>query len=436
MELRHKIVVLILLIINFLICFNSSYLATNIIYFSILTICTIFIFKENYFSLKKIFLLFFYFFFGVSPIVQLNNNIFFFESKSVLNKDDFFFGGVLLLHILIIYLLLSFFLEKKITKPTSQLSINFKRIVFFKDFYIQKVIRILALVNLLFLMLNSFNIENFYTIILENNEGYKFYVVTFFKDVLRFIPIIILLLIKGNAQVSKRFELLLLINVIALNFPTGISRYQLAVVYFPLLIKYCYLIKKFFSYSFFIALLVIFPYFHEFRYDFSFKRNHYNFFKMFSELHFDTFQNTLSIIKLNIITYGEQAIGTLFFMIPRYLWDSKPMSSSYVLCEKLNYNGFCNIAISFIGEGYLNLGYIGVLLLLFIIVLINSYLDIIYRNKIGGNLFNAFYLFILFWEFYALRGSMTSSYVKLSIIILAFFLTVFLLQFNMKKSLG
>lgn len=79
-------------------------------------------------------------------------------------------------------------------------------------------------------------------------------------------------------------------------------------------------------------------------------------FNIFTELHFDSYQNSLNIIINNLITYGEQLLPVLFFYVPASIWINKPKGSSYLLADKLNYSGFSNVAIGFFGEGYINLG--------------------------------------------------------------------------------
>lgn len=430
LKFKNKIIISFFIIINLFVCFYPlNFLYSSFFYFILLNLCSILIFKDDYFSLKKIFMLFFYFFFGVAPIVQLKSKVFFFGSKSILNETDFQLGCIISILIILIYILIDL-LFLKIKKKNhfripsfAKLEINYLK---FKD-----VILMCFLINLIFLTLNNFNVKNFFYIIQENGNNYKFYALTHVKDTLRLIPVIILLYIKKeDLTYSKKYEYVLFINVILLNFPTGISRYQLALSYFPLMMFYFPFFKKYFSHIFTLSFLIIFPYFHEFRNSLSLKRDSYNFFKMFNELHFDSFQNTMSVIKLNIMTSGNQLKQTFLFMIPRGLWTNKPISTSKVLCHNLDYDGFCNIAISYIGEGYVNFGYLGVLIFMLIVIFFNIYFDNIYWNnkrKIG---FNIFYTFMLFLEFYLLRGSLTSSYVKLTIILFAFFLTKLLLEFT------
>ncbi|WP_394800320.1 O-antigen polysaccharide polymerase Wzy [Aestuariivivens marinum] len=183
--------------------------------------------------------------------------------------------------------------------------------------------------------------------------------------------------------------------------------------------------------------MVVFPYLHHFRYGFSLKSSNYGFSELFSTPHFDSFQNTICVIKLNIITYGEQLLGGLLFFIPHSLWEGKTGTSSFLLCDKINYDGFCNIAISYFGEGYINFGFLGLFIFLIILIIINECLDQLFL-KSKNNLFKSFFLCLVFYEFYLLRGSLDSSIEKLAILLFAFLvyitLNYCLTTFNTKKN--
>ena len=285
--------------------------------------------------------------------------------------------------------------------------------------------------TILYFSFNSFNIEALIFRGFDRNKtGTELHYFLFINSIIRNIPFILLLFYKVFLKNKCDFknELVLFLCLILCNFPTGISRFQLAVVYLPIAILYInYLQKnKNFIYSFVLGLLFVFPYLHHFRYNLKVKSNNVFNFKMFNELHFDSFQHTLSIIKLELITFGNQLLGAIFFFIPREFWNKKPFSSGYVLGEQLNYN-YKNIAVSFFGEGYINFGFIGLFLFVLMLVKTNVFLDSLYL-KGTGNLVKTLYLPILFIEFFMLRGSLLSSISKFCTFAIAYFFVYLILR--------
>ncbi|WP_425596314.1 hypothetical protein [Olleya namhaensis] len=133
--------------------------------------------------------------------------------------------------------------------------------------------------------------------------------------------------------------------------------------------------------------------------------------KMFTDLHFDSYQNSLNIIVNNIITYGEHLKGVLFFYIPNQFWPTKPSGSGSVLANNLNYDGFSNVAVSFFGEGFLNFGYIGILMFIVVLAKLNSYFDCrFWMQEKSESYFTIIYLLMIPFEFFILRGSLKAPF--------------------------
>ncbi|WP_345166842.1 hypothetical protein [Algibacter aquimarinus] len=356
-----------------------------------------------------------YLFFGVAPVLQYKSSTYFFGVNSVINETDMYYGGLLSLTIIIFHNLMYYFIStKKLTPeikfPTKRLEVNF-------DFKI--VSSVLIILLSLFVVTIFFDFESFISArYLKGLKGYKFYAINFFRDTLRLIPLFYLLNFKQGKVKDLRVEIVLILSILLFNFPTAISRFQVALVYLPLFYFYFKKLQEYFVLVFLSSFLLIFPYLHNFRYSLKLQRDNYNFFGMFNSLHFDTFQNTISVIKLSIITNGEQLFGSLLFFIPRSIWAEKSRTSSLLLCNEIEFDGFCNIALSFFGEGYINFGYVGLTLFLLFLAYFNAFFDKTYLNY-NSSSFNSFYFIFIFYEFYLLRGSLTSSIQKLLIIILA-----------------
>ncbi|RZK16671.1 MAG: O-antigen polysaccharide polymerase Wzy [Flavobacterium sp.] len=207
----------------------------------------------------------------------------------------------------------------------------------------------------------------------------------------------------------------LLILMLITACPTGISRNTTAGLYIPVLLT-CFAIFKrrnFFILSFLFAILILFPLLNQFRTfnsddGLSFTPD----FSMFIEGHFDSYPNFALIINSEIVTYGIQLLGVLFFWIPRSIWPGKPISSGIFLSEKANLN-FENISVNYFAEGYLNFGFVGLFIFLVILAFTLARIDKIYWRytvQYKSNFFNVIYLICLGMLFFVLRGDLMSSF--------------------------
>ena len=117
----------------------------------------------------------------------------------------------------------------------------------------------------------------------------------------------------------------------------------------------------------------------------------------------------MRVIKEDIVTYGRQLLGVLFFFFPRSLWPDKPVGSGYFVAEESNLY-FDNISMNFLGEGYLNGGFVGIFLFLFVIAWFNAYMDTRFWKGNWSKVFNVNYYLLLGMEFVILRGQLMSFY--------------------------
>lgn len=411
---------------------NYSYIVLSLNYIMMLFVVykVLYLNKEPY-SLDIIFHLFIFFFFLLAPTIQYKSNTIFFPDESVLESKDFLWGGWLTFFILLGYNFFSYHLKKKGIKK-----IKLAPIINLPIVNSRLIICVAVLFTTLFLIINKFNFEavTFRGFKREDIDGIGLSTYEFLTSIIRNIPFILLIYYKifNQKKIQVLSEIILVLSVIICNFPTGITRLQLAVVYLPILILYVKKLQKGknFILSFVFGLLMIFPYFHHFRYNLKFKSNDgiLNF-RMFNELHFDSFQHTLSVIKLNLITYGEQLLGVILFFIPRSFWENKPYSTGHYLGQQLDYS-WKKIAVSFFGEGYVNFGFLGILIFIFILSYINVFVD--NQNKKSNNLLiKICFLPFLFYEFMILRGSLLSSTSKFCTFVAA--LCVVVLIFKTSK---
>ena len=137
------------------------------------------------------------------------------------------------------------------------------------------------------------------------------------------------------------------------------------------------------------------------------------FLNLFNTVHFDAWANfiaTVDYVKNEGIHFGQQLISTLGFWIPRDFWVEKSVASGLIVGDYLidNYSfWFNNISLVFPGEGYIDFGFLGLLLYSIILGYLSSYLD---KKIMGGN--NSvmmFSLFIAFSYLFLFRGPLLSS---------------------------
>ena len=227
------------------------------------------------------------------------------------------------------------------------------------------------------------------------------------------IPLVALVLFKiGNIK-DKRLEIILVVIVLLTNFPTSRARFYIAAIYIPLIIIY---IKQFntkyllLNKALLLGILVVFPFLDQAR-----RVNQLSSFKvgldfqMFLDGHFDSYQMFMRVIEENYITMGSQLLTSLLFFVPRSVWTNKSIGSGALMSEVLGLS-FDNISMNYFGEGFINFGYFGIVIFVFILAFINAKLDTIYWydwNKY--NIISPYYLFLLGLEFFILRGDLLSS---------------------------
>ncbi|NNK82455.1 MAG: hypothetical protein HKO92_04980 [Flavobacteriaceae bacterium] len=331
-----------------------------------------------------------------------------------LSTLEFLYGNCLFLGIIILYNISYHYLNRTRFKD-KKLNINPFRLDD-KNINNRVILSFSLLCTFIFFIYFDFNLEVVFhrKVFLNESQSFSKPVIAII-NVFRGAPLILFLYYKLNGLKNAYLEIALIFLIVICNFPTGISRYRVAVTYLPLFLIYIkpFLKKYNFSSFFIICFLIVFPYLHHFRFNSNVLVNPVNF-GMFLDLHFDSYQNSVNIIMNKIITYGDQLIGVLFFWIPRAIWESKPIGSSYLLANNLEYQGFSNVAIGFFAEGYINFGIIGIIIFVLLLALVNSWLDFKFwfRNNLKSY-FIISYLLLIPFEFLILRGSLRSSFANL-----------------------
>src|SRR5690606_11114873 len=61
---------------------------------------------------------------------------------------------------------------------------------------------------------------------------------------------------------------------------------------------------------------------------------------------FDSFQNFMTALHMNTVTYGEQLLAVVFFFVPRSIWPDKPIGSGAQIAKDANLS-WSNISMNF-----------------------------------------------------------------------------------------
>lgn len=212
-------------------------------------------------------------------------------------------------------------------------------------------------------------------------------------------------------KINIHFTLLCLIGIIT-AFPLGMARFSVAALYIPfVIILFPILQRKFnFTLTIIISLLFLFPFLDTFRRftsetEIKFEMD----FGMFQEGHFDSYQSILSVLKHDLITYGHQLLGVIFFWVPRSLWPNKPIGSGAFSANEVDLD-FSNISMNFFAEGYINFGFFGVCLFTIGLAYFSAYFDVKFvKQNFKSNLYSLWYYIVVGFMFFILRGDMLSS---------------------------
>ena len=168
-----------------------------------------------------------------------------------------------------------------------------------------------------------------------------------------------------------------------------------------------------FSLFFIGGLLIVFPFLNQFRHfsagtSLKFGLN----FDMFAEGHFDSYQNFALIVTENIITWGRQLLGVSLFWVPRTFWPTKPVGSGHYIAGELGMS-YSNISANYFAEGYINFGFMGIILFVVFLAWYTSHMDNLYWTVIlhkENNFFRVIYYIMLGMLFFIMRGDLLSSF--------------------------
>lgn len=102
---------------------------------------------------------------------------------------------------------------------------------------------------------------------------------------------------------------------------------------------------------------------------------------------------------------GMQLIGSILFFVPRSVWVSKPVGSGYHVAEQSGFP-FFNVSMPLWGEGFLNFGFIGVILFMAVLAYTCKRLDSFVLSSGGASQSTVMFAFLSGLMFIVMRGDM------------------------------
>ena len=425
---------------------NNLFIITNLLIL-IISFSGMFIYPLRLYSLSKVVFIFMFIFFGIVPLMnEVNDNIMLGGEFDIIDKIKanfiilsgmlfFIFGGSLKIN--------SFDRIVNNLPEIKKLNIFF----YFLFFLIAFIILYRWSFNFKALLFWSIGGESAYfnEVFDISRDGRINFLI--YSRVIRSMPIVLLVIFiyfyKKNKnsftynQKLNNLTILFFLTIVSvfLVSPTGVARWQAATLYIPLLIIFTRIWEKPFmmQLSLLCGLFIVFPFLDKFRSfstwsKFNFKIN----FDWTKGLHFDAYQNFVRVIEIDLITYGNQLKGALFFFIPRSLWAEKPIGSGSYLAIKMDYT-FGGISMPFIAEGYINFGLIGSLFFMLFLGIILGNLDRIVWNLKKANkdcLFLYYYYFLFGIIFFTMRGDLINGISMIFGMTLSFWMLVLILRFT------
>ncbi|MDD2495188.1 MAG: O-antigen ligase [Tissierellia bacterium] len=394
---------------------NGVYFSSIII--QIISIFYIFSKSNQSYSLKKIFYLFSLFFFGIAPLLQYYKGIALWGSIP-LNENEYIYINIIIIVILFLYQLFYVLFYSK--------RIKVKKVDFIAKLEVNRKLNKLQSILLVsisffsFYMIYRLNNYSILSMLFRGGEFKEFAVVSSTAGLIIsnvFRPLSMMSLLYYITSKSNNFiiYIILTISTFITCSPIGMARFQAATMYIPLvLLTIPWLRRKNnFVLNFILGLLVLFPFLDNFR-NFESEGNlkiGFNF-DMFLQGHFDSYHNFALIVNNNIITWGRQLLGVIFFWIPRSLWPNKPIGSGAYLAEEKSLI-FSNISCNYFGEGFINFGFAGILFFVIFLAYITASFDKMYWTISvykKNNYFNVIYYILLGLLFFMLRGDLMSSF--------------------------
>lgn len=392
------------------------------------------------FSLVKIVHIFNFFFFGVVPLNDLANGNLYWGGDEI---DVFYYT---ISNFIILIGVISFLLGSSVRVVLIEIVANcFDKKINFNLFVLGFFYFLVAYLILYF---NDFNIASllFRGVVSDmlsvDSRSYSQLQLLFIDNFLRPMPVILFSIAfvyytagRGFSDINLFRKAILFVMLVCSFFlvsPTAIPRFQAASLYMCLIVLCTGLWSRRFSMplSLMAGLLFVMPMLEKFRYfdpdtfDISFSLSFMN------HGHFDAYQNFTRVVEHDLITHGNQLLGSLLFFFPRSLWHEKPIGSGATLAEHVPLS-FSNISMPFLGEGYINFGLFGVIAFMFFFGALCSNFDRLFWVEKKERLLSSYkvlYCFLLGMFFFVCRGDLISSFAYTVGLFFSFYFCVYALS--------
>jgi hypothetical protein len=139
---------------------------------------------------------------------------------------------------------------------------------------------------------------------------------------------------------------------------------------------------------------------------------------LISKPDFDSAQqsfNSIEYVNRNGFSYGKQLLGSVFVLVPRSIWNSKPKMSSAIIADFEGYS-FTNLSLPLCSELYLDGGIIFVLIMFYLYGKFVSKLEALYEESKQKK--DSLYVLVVvpmwaMYQFIFLRGSLMPNIVHI-----------------------
>lgn len=217
---------------------------------------------------------------------------------------------------------------------------------------------------------------------------------------------------------SKLFKVILFVIAFIACSPLGLSRFRMGAYWIPVILTVFSSLsrKNLLGYIYTLGMLVVFPMLEVVRMLSSHieRGNLLGSFGdkisgAFTSMAYDSYQSLAFVMQNSFITWGQQLTGVIGFLVPRSLWEGKPIGTGFTIADIYNL-GSSNISMNYFGEGYANFGFIGVVVFAIFLAIFMRLMDYRYWSAKGRfTLFMVIYMIVLGIFTYILRGDLMGS---------------------------
>lgn len=397
---------------------DGSYILLSLIN-AVITSIAIFSFRKYSFSIHKMVNFFILFFFVIANSLQFSKHVNVTHVPLIFTDNDYVNFQIVVLFIIVFY---NIFYYIYLGKTREKKRLIFQEVNKFKtNPHINN--RILLIISFISLSITLFHFKDdiahlFVRGLIEDSIGASFEkpegtIGSQISGKIIRSSTFVCYMIARYFNINKNTRIILFLFMLISLFPTSLPRNAAAVYWIPVIlsnVKFLHKENVFMLLAFF-GLLVLFPLFGRFR-NFTGEFDWRLSFDFLSDINFDTSQEFMIVIRKDIVTWGQQLLGSILFFVPRSIWPSKPIGSGALITE--NYDDDTNVSMPFFGEGYINFGYLGVFFFSFALAAFSAHFDYLYwkvkKYKRDSSLFGIYYFIIVSSMLYILRGDMMSSF--------------------------